>query len=172
MEQMNLPKPDKDPEDYIKKVDKNPDIMLHNLMDEYNSRSCSLRDTTRITITIIIINRGADFVAIFISIKITNISVRTAFRTDTRKDSVRADLIQAPGEAIIRSNISKTHAELQVDIGSDIIVVLNEAWKTLGSDAAQLSGAMKCEAIFKGKTAATVCYVADRDINPLGFQRP
>ncbi|VUZ53613.1 unnamed protein product [Hymenolepis diminuta] len=84
--------------------------MLHNLMDEYNSRSCSLRDTTRITITIIIINRGADFVAIFISIKTTNISVRTAFRTDTRKDSVRADLIQAPGEPIIRSNIAKCMA--------------------------------------------------------------
>ncbi|VDL60333.1 unnamed protein product [Hymenolepis diminuta] len=28
---------------------------------------------------------------------------------------------------------------------------------------------MKCEATFKGKTAATVCYVADRDINLLEF---
>ncbi|VDL43376.1 unnamed protein product [Hymenolepis diminuta] len=32
-------------------------------------------------------------------------------------------------------------------------------------NAVQLSGAMKCESAFKGKTASTVFYVADHDIN-------
>ncbi|KAM3179232.1 hypothetical protein ACTXT7_000988 [Hymenolepis weldensis] len=36
-------------------------------------------------------------------------------------------------------------------------------------NAVQLSGVMKCEASFKGKTAATVCYVTDRDINLVGL---
>ncbi|VUZ51901.1 unnamed protein product [Hymenolepis diminuta] len=55
-------------------------------------RSRSLRDSTRIPITPLIINRGADFVVIFTSIKTVlsiNISARTVLRTDTRKDSVR-----------------------------------------------------------------------------------
>ncbi|VDL64453.1 unnamed protein product [Hymenolepis diminuta] len=34
-------------------------------------------------------------------------------------------------------------------------------------DAMQLSGAMKCEATFRGKTAAILCYVADHNINLL-----
>ncbi|KAM3171554.1 hypothetical protein ACTXT7_016390 [Hymenolepis weldensis] len=66
--------------------------------------------------TQIIINRGADFVAIFTSIKTIlsiNISVRTVISTDTRRDSVRAvndDRIQATGEATIRINVAKRMA--------------------------------------------------------------
>ncbi|VUZ52185.1 unnamed protein product [Hymenolepis diminuta] len=50
-------------------------------------------------------------------------------------------------------------------------MVINGDWKTIGSpkldaaggsgDAVQLSGAMKCEAAFKGKIAVTLCYAAD-----------
>ncbi|VDL62512.1 unnamed protein product [Hymenolepis diminuta] len=36
-------------------------------------------------------------------------------------------------------------------------------------DVVQLSRTMKCEATFKEKIAAIVCYVADRDINLLGL---
>ncbi|VUZ41420.1 unnamed protein product [Hymenolepis diminuta] len=55
------------------------------------TRCCSLRHSRRIPI-IIIINRGADFVAVFTSISIVlslNISVRTVIRTDTTNDSIR-----------------------------------------------------------------------------------
>ncbi|KAM3177752.1 hypothetical protein ACTXT7_003909 [Hymenolepis weldensis] len=37
-------------------------------------------------------------------------------------------------------------------------------------DAVQVSRAMKCKATLKGKTAATVCYVANCDINPFGLE--
>ncbi|VDL64136.1 unnamed protein product [Hymenolepis diminuta] len=80
--------------------------------------------------------------------------------------------------------IDGTSLDLQVETGSDITIVSNEVWKTLGSskldtvpfkvssasgDAVQLSGVMKCGTTFKGKTTVTVCYVADRDINLLGL---
>ncbi|VUZ43007.1 unnamed protein product [Hymenolepis diminuta] len=66
--------------------------------------------------------------------------------------------------------------ELQIDTRSDITIVSNKVWKTLGSpkldivpfkvsnvlgDAGQLSRAMRCEAIFKGKTAATTANLDD-----------
>ncbi|KAM3171733.1 hypothetical protein ACTXT7_016014 [Hymenolepis weldensis] len=76
-------------------------------------------------------------------------SAKTAIRTNTRRDSARAvngDHIQATREAPIRLNIANA-----------------------SGDAVQLSGTMKCEANFKGKTVATVCYVADRDISLLGL---
>ncbi|VUZ56041.1 unnamed protein product [Hymenolepis diminuta] len=76
------------------------------------------------------------------------------------------------------------HIQLQVDTGSDITIVSNEMWKTLGSqklytvpfkvsitssDAVQLSGVMKCKTTFKRKTATTLCYMANRDINLIGL---
>ncbi|VUZ44288.1 unnamed protein product [Hymenolepis diminuta] len=76
------------------------------------------------------------------------------------------------------------HIELQVDTGSDTAIISSEAWRTLGSpkldtipskvssvssDAEQLSGVRRCEATLKGKSAATVCYVTDRDIDLLGL---
>ncbi|KAM3179275.1 hypothetical protein ACTXT7_000948 [Hymenolepis weldensis] len=88
-------------------------------------RSCSRRDSTRIPITLITINRGADFVAIFTSLKTIpsiNISVRTANCADTRKDSVRAindNRIQATGEATIRSNIIKRHGDDIYDVETE-----------------------------------------------------
>ncbi|VUZ53459.1 unnamed protein product [Hymenolepis diminuta] len=66
-------------------------------------------------------------------------------------------------------------------MGSNITIVSDEAWKTLGSpkldivpfkvfsasdEAVKLPGAMKSEATFKGKIAAAVCYMA-RDQRPL-----
>ncbi|VUZ41815.1 unnamed protein product [Hymenolepis diminuta] len=80
--------------------------------------------------------------------------------------------------------INGEHIKLQVDTGSDITIASREAWKSLGrpkldkvpfkvssasGDAVQLSGVMKCEATFKDKAVATVCYVADRGINPVGL---
>ncbi|VUZ53699.1 unnamed protein product [Hymenolepis diminuta] len=71
------------------------------------------------------------------------------------------------------------HDASNLDTGSDITIVSNEAWKALGcpkidtvhfkvpsvsGDAVQLSREMKCEATFKGKTAVTVHYVVNRGI--------
>ncbi|VUZ56015.1 unnamed protein product [Hymenolepis diminuta] len=114
---------------------------------------------------------------------------------DTRRNSARVindDRIQTTGETPIKLNIAKRHCEtlcingifleLQIGTGSEVTIVSDEAWKTLVSpkldtvpfkvfsafgDAVQLSGAMKYEAASKGKTAATVCHVADYDINLL-----
>ncbi|VDL62336.1 unnamed protein product [Hymenolepis diminuta] len=80
--------------------------------------------------------------------------------------------------------IKGKHIKLQVDTGSNITIVSREAWKSLGrpkldkvpfkvsnasGDAMQLSGVVRCEATFKGKAVATICYVADRDINLVGL---
>ncbi|VUZ55856.1 unnamed protein product, partial [Hymenolepis diminuta] len=80
------------------------------------TRHCSrgLRGSTRTPITLIIINRSAIFWRFLIPLRISiKISARTAIRTGTRKDFVRAvndDCIQATGEATIRINITKRMA--------------------------------------------------------------
>ncbi|KAM3176773.1 hypothetical protein ACTXT7_005841 [Hymenolepis weldensis] len=227
MEQINSSKPDKDTKDYVKNVGEfhyepskfnKSDHMAYlvplsptDLRFEEAIQKCEkiIGDNTSLfNRRYKCLNltkhededRGIDFVAIFTSIRIVlslNVSVRTAIRTETRKDSARAindDRTQATGEAPIRLNIAKhtiiltmmqvnvstrrcetlcingIFLELQVDTGSDITTGSSKAWKTLGSpnalgDAAQLLTAMKCEAAFTGKTAATVYYVVDRDIN-------
>ncbi|KAM3182303.1 hypothetical protein ACTXT7_012679 [Hymenolepis weldensis] len=174
MEQINLSKPDKGPEDNVKNV-----VEAHYKLSVgevfatwyarnrniYENRMAGLPNETRITMLLLkfnrhsrhipitlLIKRGADFAATSISVKIVpslNISARTEIRTDTRKDSARAvndNRIQATGAIPIRLTIANA-----------------------SSDAVQHSGAVKCEATFKGKTVVIVCYVADRDINLVGL---
>ncbi|KAM3178408.1 hypothetical protein ACTXT7_002625 [Hymenolepis weldensis] len=96
----------------------------------------------------LIINRSADFVTVFTSIKIVlslNISAGIAIRMDTRRDSTRA-VNDSPIEAI-----EKVPIKLNISNAS--------------GDAVQLSRVMKYGTAFEGKTAATGFYVADRDIN-------
>ncbi|VUZ45118.1 unnamed protein product [Hymenolepis diminuta] len=81
-------------------LDKKPDVKLHNLGHEYNFRSLIAENNpmpqpqTQQTYPISLsINQDADFVTVFISIKIVpslNISARIAIRVDARRDSARA----------------------------------------------------------------------------------
>ncbi|VDL60578.1 unnamed protein product [Hymenolepis diminuta] len=97
-------------------------------------------------------------------------------------DSIETAKIAAIVRCIMEQmNLSKPDKDPEDYIKN---VVSREGWKSLdhpkldkipfklssaSGDAVQLSGVMKCELTFKGKTIATVCYVADRDINLVGL---
>ncbi|VDL63415.1 unnamed protein product [Hymenolepis diminuta] len=97
--------------------------------------------------------------------------------TDHGRGRLQNQYRQAHG--ILTTIQVNVNTELKVDTRSDITIVAAEAWKSpvrskldkvpfkvssASGDAVQLSGVMKCETIF-----ATVCYVADRDINLVGL---
>ncbi|VUZ52984.1 unnamed protein product [Hymenolepis diminuta] len=131
-------------------------------------------------------NRGADFVVVCTSTNVAlslDISDKTTIRMDTEKGSVgavnpshRRGLYQAQHSQVhgipttMLVNISTRYCEtlclngvfleLQVDTGSDIAIISNEAWKIFGSpkhdtvpfkvssvsgEIVRLSGAMKWE---------------------------
>ncbi|KAM3181765.1 hypothetical protein ACTXT7_013725 [Hymenolepis weldensis] len=107
MKQMNLSKTDKDSEDYIKNVGK-----LHyepSVGEVFATRYAQNRDCQECN------------------------------SYGHKEDSARAvndDRIQTAEKASIRLNVAKVHGILttmQIDSGSDITIVSNEAWKTLGS---------------------------------------
>ncbi|VUZ48439.1 unnamed protein product [Hymenolepis diminuta] len=73
-----------------------------------------------------------------------NISASTAIRTNTR---------------ILYTGRRRGYYQNQHRQAYGILTMI------ASGDAVQLSGAMKCEVTFKGKSATNVCHVADRDIN-------
>ncbi|VUZ56321.1 unnamed protein product [Hymenolepis diminuta] len=196
MEQMNLSKPDKDQEDYIKNVG---EFHYEPVVGEtfttwyarnrgiYENRMARLFNETRINMLLKLSKSDHNLCLAYLlplspkdfTFEGTIEKCEKVFGHNISLFNRRfkcLNLTISEGEDIHNGR----HIELQVDTGSDITIVSAEAWKSLGlpkldkapfkassasGDAVQLSGATKCEATFKGKSVATVCYVADQDIN-------